>query len=317
MEHAGYRPDESQPMIIPIEIARMSQSYVIAAGLRADPDAGERAELTTLYWLNTLQGNMMGGRISGFVEVGRSYQRSFEPMASAPGVTEDERRQMAETFEQVDIFAKVQPILGALSEAGFTRRAEALRAAVALASSENADFAALDAAFGSGEEFADAIVAYVARTPTLAAWAVRVRAELDDDDRLDWLVERLATMSDEARTHLPKALRTIHAVSYFESQIFNGGLHQAFFNSSGDLAPEVAAGLRALGLTAQAMVVEHGISMFSAPYPRDTSMRRNSYFRNGSIEWDNRLAKLGENMDLDAIRPSLIELARREGVLPK
>ncbi|MNO76109.1 hypothetical protein D3C76_671760 [compost metagenome] len=175
----------------------------------------------------------------------------------------------------------------------------------------------LDAAFGSEEEFADAIAAYVAHTPALAAWVEQVRAELDDDERLDWLVAKLAMMSDEARAHLPEALKTIHAVSYFESQIFNGGIHQAFFNSSGDLAPEVAAGLRALGLTDQARIVEHSISMFSTPYPRDTGIRRDSHFHSDGSEWDSRLARLGENMDLGAIRPSLIELALREGGLPK
>lgn len=304
-------------MIVPAELTAMPQSYVIAAGLRANPDAAEeRTELETLCWLNVLRYNMAVGRVSGFIKIGRSYRQAFETTVNAPGVTEDECRRMAEMSEQVDVLAKAEPILGALCEADFVRQAEAFRAVPALASSEDADFSKLDAAFGPEEEFADAIADYVARTPALAAWAMRVRAELDDDERLDWLVAQLAAMSDEDRVGLPESLKTIHAISYFAGQIVNGGIHQAFFNASGDLAPEVAAGLCSLGLTAQAKIVENGMSMFSVPYPCETGLRRDSSFHGRGDEWNNRLAGLGAHMDLDAIRPALIQLARREGVLP-
>ena len=299
--------NESQPMI-PTELVTMSQSHVIEAGMRADPDVAKRPELKTLYSLNML--NIMGG-MRGLFEMGRAHRQFVDTMADEPGMTEDARRQMAETS------LKAEPILRALLEAGLTRQAESFRTAMSLASDENADFAALLGCPEVGGEFADVIAAYVARTPALAAWVARVRATLDDDERMYWLVKQLAAMSEEARAQLPKALNTIHAISYFEGQVSNGGIHQAFFNSSGDLAPEVVAGLHALGLIAHAEIVERGIAMFSTPYPRDTGLRRDTDFREGGNEWHNRLAALGQDWDFDAIQPSLIELARHEGVLPK
>lgn len=304
-------------MDVPAELTTMSLARVVDAGLRASPDAAERPELKTLHWLSALR-RLMVDRVSDFVLAERAHRHSLEAIANAPGVTEDERRQMAAMFEVVDISVKAEPILAALVEAGLARRAGAFRAVVALASDDDADFTRLDADFGSEKEFEDAIAAYVTRTPALVRWVEEVRAELDDDERLDWLVARLAMMGEGARARLPEALRLIHAISYFEGQIFNGGIHQAFFNASGDLAPDVAAGLRRLGLDAQASIVERGISMFPAPYPGDIGLRR-SHFQNGS-DWDQRLARVGEHMDMDtidAIRPALVELARREGLLPK
>lgn len=83
----------------------------------------------------------------------------------------------------------------------------------------------------------------------------------------------VALLGEKARAKLPEAFRIIHAVSYFQGQVSNGGIHQAFFNTSGDLAPEAAAGLRTLGLTDEADIVERGIAMFATPYPRKTDQR--------------------------------------------
>lgn len=103
-------------MIVPAELTAMPQSYVIAAGLRANPDAAEeRTELETLCWLNMLRYNMAGGRVSGFIKIGRSYRQAFETTVNAPGVTEDECRRMAEMSEQVGLTAQAKIVENGMS----------------------------------------------------------------------------------------------------------------------------------------------------------------------------------------------------------
>jgi len=50
----------------------------------------------------------------------------------------------------------------------------------------------------------------------------------------------------EMRASLPEAHRWIIVVRIFVAEMLNGSAHQAFFNSSGVLAPDVAAALKAM-----------------------------------------------------------------------
>lgn len=303
---------------IPAEFTTMSQAYVVSSALRADQNASNRPGTKTLYMLHRLLWIMPGTGMSAFFKLPRTQRKAFEAALAAPDMSPETRRQMREAFEPLDAsWPKAAQLLTALVDAGMTSRAQAFKAAMALDARDDADFSALDAAFGSEEAFSEAISDYIARTPALTAWARKARSELEDRDRLDWLIVKIARLDEDARARLPEALTTIHAVSYFEGQISNGGIHQAFFNSSGDFAPEAAAGLRKLGRMAEADIVERGIAMFSTPYPRDTEQRRTTHFQPGGSAWDDRLAALGDGFDLDSIGPALIKFARREGLLPK
>lgn len=54
----------------------------------------------------------------------------------------------------------------------------------------------------------------------------------------------------------------------------NGGLHQFLSNSMGMVAPEAAAGFRAIGLPAVGEVLEDAMRRFGEPFPRDRDERQ-------------------------------------------
>jgi hypothetical protein len=58
------------------------------------------------------------------------------------------------------------------------------------------------------------------------------------------------------------------------SEVFNGGFDQFFFNSTGVLAPESAAGFEFLGLKEPADLVRRAMSWLGTEYPRDRAKRQ-------------------------------------------
>jgi hypothetical protein len=56
-------------------------------------------------------------------------------------------------------------------------------------------------------------------------------------------------------------------------EVYNGGFHQYFSNSTGLHAPEAVCGFRALGLNEIAEIVEKAMSVFGEEYPRDRETR--------------------------------------------
>jgi hypothetical protein len=62
---------------------------------------------------------------------------------------------------------------------------------------------------------------------------------------------------------------------WLEVEVFNGGFHQYFFNSSGDGAPEALAALDTLGASTAARILRDALAeLGSDPYIRDTETRR-------------------------------------------
>jgi hypothetical protein len=181
---------------------------------------------------------------------------------------------------------------------------------------------ALSVAFGSRDEYGRAVEDFVRRTPRLAAWAAQSRAQLSDDDRLEWLTERLA-MDEPKKMAVriaawPKAYRLLYLLDLFNGEMLNGGVHQFFSNSSGDLAPQVAAALREAGLAKHAEAVQKGIEMFAPPYPVDRQVRGRYFFVNGqTTDWDNKLDALTGEVDDGAIGAAMLAIAKQEGILPK
>jgi hypothetical protein len=72
---------------------------------------------------------------------------------------------------------------------------------------------------------------------------------------------------------MPEAPRHLLSAHWLYSEVCNGGFHQFFSNSSGVLAPEALAGLRALGLAELGAVAADAMAFFPAPYPRDQMIR--------------------------------------------
>jgi hypothetical protein len=163
---------------------------------------------------------------------------------------------------------------------------------------------ALDRAFGSREQFADTIVAYVNRNPALFARIEGLREKLGYNDRLRYLIEALdrkvnweKPADDVARqlAALAKEERHLVALSMFNMEFENGGVHQFFYNSSGDIAPDVLAAMIELGLEPQAEIFKRALALLGEPYIRDNGLRREKRFKGEWSDRDRNLSKLTDD----------------------
>jgi hypothetical protein len=68
-------------------------------------------------------------------------------------------------------------------------------------------------------------------------------------------------------------LRHLFAAHWCQSEVYNGGLEQFFWNSTGVLAPEAVEGFLALGLPDCAAILKEAMAFFGAIYPRERSDR--------------------------------------------
>ena len=93
------------------------------------------------------------------------------------------------------------------------------------------------------------------------------------------------------------------AAHWCQSEVRNGGFHQFFSNSTGLLAPEAAAGFRAIGLPQCADLVDEGMKLFGDPYPREQEDRSEK------LEADSGPFDALDDRFFDAIRNRGFELA--------
>jgi hypothetical protein len=147
------------------------------------------------------------------------------------------------------------------------------------------------------------MVGYIERTPALWQTIESKRGQLGEVGRLRYLNQALLDrlqMWDKpdveaapALAALPLEQRTLAALSVFNAEFENGGVHQFFYNSSGVIAPEVHAALLEVGLERQAAIFKKGLDMLPGPYIRDTEKRRDKFFSHGGWSpWDEKLQKL-------------------------
>jgi hypothetical protein len=165
------------------------------------------------------------------------------------------------------------------------------------------DHALLEVAkeFGSKAQLRERIIAHVNNSPALFRRVEGFRARLGEkarlryltyalEDKIDW--SKSADAISKALAVLPPQERHLVALSMFNMEFENGGVHQFFYNSTGDIAPEVHAAMLALGLTEQAELFGRGLAMFGASYPRDNETRREKYFSGKWSAWDEKLSGL-------------------------
>lgn len=77
-------------------------------------------------------------------------------------------------------------------------------------------------------------------------------------------------------TEMPEHAAHLFALHWCASEVCNGGFRQFFFNSTGVLAPEAAAGFSAIGMPRTAAAVAAAIASFGEPYPRDREERQDA-----------------------------------------
>lgn len=70
--------------------------------------------------------------------------------------------------------------------------------------------------------------------------------------------------------------RNLFAAHWCQSEVRNGGLHQFFSNSTGVLAPEVAAAFTTLQMPGLSAVLLEAMHWFGPQYPREREIRNDS-----------------------------------------
>jgi hypothetical protein len=155
--------------------------------------------------------------------------------------------------------------------------------------------------FGSQQALAQRIAEYVNGKPALFGRVEGLRARLGENDRLRFLTDALLQKIDWSKAAadtsrqlalLPAPERHLIALWTFNMEFENGGLHQFFHNSSGDIAPEIYAAMIALDLAPQAEILRRALVMFGQPYIRDNDKRREAHFNGKWSSWDNKLSAM-------------------------
>lgn len=202
---------------------------------------------------------------------------------------------------------------------------------------------ALAPAFGTRSEFVDALAAYACSRPDVTAWLAAERAKMSENDRVVWLGYTLLTSRSiggppekvaAQLAELPETYRTLYLVRYADFEVGNGGVHQLFSNSSGNIAAHVPEALRRIGTAKEAELVERGLAMFPQPYPTERSERDRVAFgttdpRTGKPKnptdpterwgaFDDELSALTEQgWSYEAIEPASLAYAKRENIVPR
>jgi len=184
----------------------------------------------------------------------------------------------------------------------------------------------LGSKFADKTRFREDVETYARRDPVVAASLIQAREHLSDEQRLSYLQERLlpgvsgfgdAVVIKDGIERMPASYRTVLLLTILRGELFNGGIHQYFSNSSGAFAEYAAQALRDVGMASTAATIDKAISMFPKPYPMSTEERRRVSFEHDWNEWDDRLNGLTNEIDGDDIQGALAVYARQQGILPQ
>jgi len=99
----------------------------------------------------------------------------------------------------------------------------------------------------------------------------------DPDEFLNWF------------RSLTKTQQVLFPTHWLCAEVYNGGFHQYFHNSTGLHAPEAIRGFQELGLSDIAEIVKQAISVFGPDFPRERDKRvesLDSFEGDDRTEWD-------------------------------
>lgn len=171
----------------------------------------------------------------------------------------------------------------------------------------------------------DAAVALAGTDPAYSARLETLRVEAADDQRLSYLMRLIWSCAesdwwtpeeaDTALAVLPRAQRDLLLADYLLAEVFNGGVHQYFSNSSGTLAPETADVLERMGLHEHGRALRQAMALYGADYPRDTDARR-AMMQDWNEAKDEALNAPTAIMDDGQVLNAMIAHARQSGLLP-
>lgn len=152
---------------------------------------------------------------------------------------------------------------------------------------------AIAAKFPDRDAFAARIESYATTRPALWQSIEARRKSLGAMRRTEILIQQLwsalppgtaGVALHEELAKRPAPERNLMAIDAFNDEFENGGIHQFFFNSTGDIAPDVYEAMLALGLTRQAKLMQQAMALFTSPYPTDRALRARSYIGKHDVE---------------------------------
>lgn len=126
-----------------------------------------------------------------------------------------------------------------------------------------------------------------------------------------WAAWQGISLADPAS--LSDADRRLLAFGWLRTEINNGGFHQLFFNSTGDLVPDAIEAARDVGTGDLAELVERAITPLGLTYPRDRFARQETLEALGDDLFDyldpldEEYYALEVSSDLDAAMRSLVD----------
>lgn len=103
------------------------------------------------------------------------------------------------------------------------------------------------------------------KLPPLTLETIKDTPDKDIEDVLFEYCDNVIGYGDgehERFSALPAGLRMLYSTWLLEAEVYNGGFHQFFWNSSGWYAREAAKGLRLIGATTDAIRLDKAIDVF-------------------------------------------------------
>jgi hypothetical protein len=303
------------------EVIRSGTGRLVSKLAHAPHDAGARfngdtplaavnklePELRRLTWLMVLAQNWMlpdkGDDLSWFFML---QSGNFAP-------------QVRDALDDVGFAEQSQVLSEAIALFGRTYPVELDKRQSCFSDLLDRKLSTLNRKFGSRSDYQAAVETYVRGNPKLFEWAQDARPKVTENARLMWLLEQLYEHLDAdsaALLALPKTCQQLLYLGLFWGEVFNGGIQQFFFNSTGDQAPEVVQTLREVGLSEETEIVRQCMDLFPASYPVDWNRRRELMSRNGE-EIDKKLYEMSDRVDSAVIHRAMIDIAKREALLPQ
>jgi hypothetical protein len=125
----------------------------------------------------------------------------------------------------------------------------------------------------------------------------RLLANARNEDQAWAVIEDLAMTwaicpNSQRRTFLRRLTpgqRAFFALDELEAEVLNGGIHQFFWNSTGDRWPAALAGLRLIGATACAALLQKALALFPNDATRNSQRRRRKALGRISLERTSKL----------------------------
>lgn len=158
--------------------------------------------------------------------------------------------------------------------------------------------------------------------PQLSAALTAEAGKVDEMIYLDWIAEQifrcavtnLQDRDGDIFAALPPPQHDVLILDLFMDEVMNGGTHQFFVNSSGNLSPEVHDILLRRDLPEHAAELKAAMDLLGVPYPRDRTHRHRVMDQLDAAGHEALNAPTGI-MDDGAVFGVMLNIARRSGLM--